>query len=59
MLEAMRCYREIGFTGVMRPDHVPTLEGDANDLPGYTTRGRLYATGSMRGLLEAVESERL
>lgn len=56
MLAAMRCYREIGFEGVMRPDHVPTLEGDANDTPGYTTRGRLYATGYMRGLIEAVQS---
>ena len=52
MLEAMRCYQEIGFSGVMRPDHVPTLEGDANDTPGYTTRGRLYAIGYMRGLAE-------
>lgn len=58
MLETMRCYHEIGFTGVIRPDHVPTLEGDANDPPGYTTRGRLYATGYMRGLLEAVRAER-
>lgn len=54
MLEAMRCYQEIGFNGVMRPDHVPTLEGDANDTPGYTTRGRLYAIGYMRGLAEAL-----
>jgi mannonate dehydratase len=54
MLAAMRCYQEIGFTGVMRPDHVPTLEGDANDTPGYTTRGRIYAIGYMRGLAEAL-----
>lgn len=54
MLAAMRCYQEIGFQGPMRPDHVPTLEGDANDTPGYTTRGRLYAIGYMRGLSEAL-----
>jgi mannonate dehydratase len=54
MLEAMRCYKEIGFTGVMRPDHVPTLAGDANDAPGYTIRGRLYAIGYMRGLAESL-----
>lgn len=54
MLEAMRCYQEIGFNGAMRPDHVPTLEGDANDTPGYTTRGRLYAIGYMRGLMETL-----
>jgi mannonate dehydratase len=54
MLEAMRCYQEIGFSGAMRPDHVPTLAGDANDTPGYTTRGRLYAIGYMRGLAESL-----
>ena len=56
MLEAMRCYQEIGFTGPMRPDHVPTLEGDDNTTAGYTTRGRLYAIGYMRGLMEAVQT---
>jgi mannonate dehydratase len=56
MLGAMRCYQEVGFDGPMRPDHVPTLEGDANDTPGYTTRGRLYAIGYMRGLKEAVRA---
>jgi mannonate dehydratase len=55
MLEAMRCYQEIGFDGPIRPDHVPTLEGDDNITPGYTTRGRLYAIGYMRGLMEAVQ----
>ncbi len=58
MLEAMRCYQEIGFEGMMRPDHVPTMEGDSNASAGYTRLGRLYATGYMRGLLEAVQAER-
>jgi mannonate dehydratase len=57
MLEAMRCYRDVGFDGPMRPDHVPTMAGDLNDTPGYTTRGRLYAVGYMRGLIEAVQDE--
>ncbi|MGH2562698.1 MAG: mannonate dehydratase [Thermomicrobiales bacterium] len=56
MLAAMRAYHEAGFTGPIRPDHVPTLHGDANDPPGYTLRGRLYAVGYMRGLLEAVRA---
>lgn len=54
MLQAMRCYHEIGFDGPIRPDHVPTMEGDANDTPGYTTRGRLYAIGYMRGLMDSL-----
>ena len=58
MLEAMQCYQEIGFDGPIRPDHVPTLEGDDNIPPGYTTRGRLYAVGYMRGLMEAVQKGR-
>jgi mannonate dehydratase len=58
MLEAMRCYQKIGFNGPMRPDHVPTLEGDDNASAGYTTRGRLYAIGYMRGLMEAVQKGR-
>jgi mannonate dehydratase len=56
MAEAMRCYQEIGFAGPMRPDHVPTMEGDSNDTPAYTTRGRLYAIGYMRGLIEGLQA---
>lgn len=54
MFEAMRAYYEVGFQGVMRPDHVPTMEGEANDEPGYMMLGRLFAIGYMRGLQEGV-----
>ena len=54
MLAWMRAYREISFDGVLRPDHVPTLVGDSNDLPGYSTIGRLFAIGYLTGLQEAV-----
>lgn len=47
-------YKEIGFEGVLRPDHVPTVEGDSNLQPGYSPYGRLYAIGYIRGLVEAV-----
>jgi mannonate dehydratase len=53
MLECMRAYHDIGFEGVMRPDHVPALEGETNDSFGYSTLGRLYALGYMTGLREA------
>ncbi len=46
----MEAYREIGFSGPMRPDHVPTLEGESNMRPGYETLGRLFAIGYIRGL---------
>jgi mannonate dehydratase len=53
MAEAIRAYRAIGFTGPARPDHVPTLEGESNELAGYHMQGRLFAVGYMRGLLDA------
>jgi mannonate dehydratase len=38
----------------MRPDHVPTLEGELNSRPGYETLGRLFAIGYIRGLEQSV-----
>jgi mannonate dehydratase len=54
MLACMKAYRDIGFEGVLRPDHVPTVAGDSNDHAGYSAYGRLYAIGYIRGLREAV-----
>lgn len=56
MLAAMRAYEEIGYEGPMRPDHVPTMAGEDNSNPGYHTKGRLFAIGYMRGLLEQTET---
>jgi mannonate dehydratase len=56
MLACMKAYRDIGFEGVLRPDHVPTVEGDSNDHAGYSAFGRLYAIGYIRGLHQAVYS---
>jgi mannonate dehydratase len=33
---------------------VPTVEGDSNDNAGYSSFGRLYAIGYIRGLRQAV-----
>ena len=57
MYEAMKAYYEIGFTGPLRPDHVPTMHGETNERPGYMTLGNLYATGYIRGLMESVTKE--
>ncbi|MCE9590243.1 MAG: mannonate dehydratase [Planctomycetes bacterium] len=54
MADAMRAYHAIGYTGVMRPDHVPKLEIEEGDGSGYTMLGRLFAVGYMRGLMHAV-----
>jgi mannonate dehydratase len=53
MAEAMRAYRDIGFTGCMRPDHVPQLVGEDDGEPGYTMKARLFAYGYIRGLMHA------
>ncbi|RYE08645.1 MAG: mannonate dehydratase [Hyphomicrobiales bacterium] len=54
MLACMQAYKDVGFDGVLRPDHVPTVEGDSNSNAGYSAFGRLYAIGYIRGLQEAV-----
>ncbi len=54
MLACMKAYKEIGFEGVLRPDHVPTLEGESNDDPCYANLARLHAIGYIQGLREAV-----
>ena len=55
MWEAMKTYREVGFRGPLRPDHVPTMEGEENLTPGYDVLGRLFAVGYIKGLAEGVE----
>ncbi len=57
MLACMRAYRDIGYEGVARPDHVPTMEGDSNEHAGYSSVGRLFAIGYMKGLQQAVYAQ--
>ena len=57
MAACMRAYRDIGFDGIMRSDHTPTMAGDDAPVPGYSDLGRLYAVGYMTGLRDAVLSE--
>ncbi|MDA8290745.1 MAG: mannonate dehydratase [Actinomycetota bacterium] len=54
MLECMRAYRDVGFDGPLRPDHVPALDGESNESFGYASLGRLFALGYIRGLRESV-----
>jgi mannonate dehydratase len=53
MFACMQAYRDVGYEGVLRPDHVPTMEGDSNDNPAYSSIGRLFAIGYIKGLREA------
>lgn len=56
MAACMRAYREVGFDGVMRSDHTPTLEGDRADVAGYSLLGRIHAVGYMTGLRQAADA---
>ena len=57
MSAAMRAYRQIGYRGPIRPDHVPQLIGEEDGEPGYTMLGRLFAYGYLRGLMHATSAE--
>ena len=50
MLEAMRAYKEVGYTGTIMPDHTPVVAGDTP----YGHRGRAFALGHIKALMHAV-----
>lgn len=52
MAAAIRAYKEIGYHGYVRVDHVPTMAGESGERPGYANVGRLFAIGYLKGLLE-------
>ena len=53
MALAVRTYRDCGYDGPIRVDHVPTMAGEENQKPGYASVGRLFAIGYLKGLLDA------
>ncbi len=53
MARMLRLYGESGFSGPIRPDHAPTIEGESNDHPGYAMGGKVLAIGYMKGILDA------
>ncbi len=55
LAECMRAYRDIGYEGVLRPDHYPKM-GD-EDYVDEHGMARLFAVGYLKGLRESVYSE--
>ena len=51
MLEALRAYAEVGYTGTIMPDHTPRVVGDSP----WGARGRAYALGYMRALMRMLD----
>lgn len=54
MARMLKIYSENGFTGPMRPDHAPTMQGEQNDRPGYAMTGKVFAFGYMKGVLDGL-----
>jgi mannonate dehydratase len=52
MLKAMRVYKEVGFDGMMMPDHVPVIPGDAKGAQAFA-----HAFGYIQALIAAVSAE--
>jgi mannonate dehydratase len=52
MLKALRVYQEVGYDGMMMPDHVPTMAGDADHAQAFA-----YTFGYIKALLAAVAAE--
>jgi len=57
MLACMRAYRDVGYEGVLRPDHYPVMEGDDPARGSHAGIARLFAIGYFKGLREAVYAE--
>jgi mannonate dehydratase len=51
MLKAMRVYKEVGYDGMMMPDHVPRVEGVDSQ------QGFAFAFGYIKALIAAVSAE--
>jgi len=50
---AVRTLRDVGFDGVVIPDHVPEMAGDTD----WRHRGRAFTVGYLRGVIDSVASE--
>lgn len=53
MPRALRTYREIGYDGMIMPDHVPTIEGDTDRYKAFS-----FCFGYIQALLQVLREER-
>lgn len=52
MLQAARTYKEVGYSGMLMPDHVPRIEGDQGGRQAFA-----FGYGYIRALLQMLEQE--
>jgi len=51
MLAALRVYQEVGYDGMLMPDHVPIIQGDPGGRQAFA-----FAYGYIRGLMQAINA---
>lgn len=54
MAELLRITLKHAPDCLVRPDHTPTMAGESNENFGYTMQGNLFATGYIKGILDAL-----
>jgi mannonate dehydratase len=52
MLNALRAYKEVGYDGMLMPDHVPAITGDPRGAQAFA-----YTFGYIKALLAAIAAE--
>ncbi len=52
MLQALRVYKEIGYDGMVMPDHVPRIPGDSGGQQAFA-----YTFGYIKALIAAIDAE--
>jgi mannonate dehydratase len=52
MIQAMRVYKEVGYDGMIMPDHVPQIDGDVGGAQAFA-----FAFGYIQALIQLVKSE--
>jgi mannonate dehydratase len=51
-VRAIRAYKEVGYDGMLMPDHVPKIDGDAGQKQGFA-----YCFGYIQALIQMVNQE--
>ena len=52
LIRAMRVYKEVGYRGMLMPDHVPRIDGDAGGRQAFA-----FCFGYIRALIQLVNQE--
>jgi len=54
LIAAFRTYKEVGYDGFIRVDHVPLLATEEGAHDGYGLQGHVFAIGYLKGLMQPI-----